>query len=79
MELLRGITYCFSSAKTLDIIETIPPVLDRHPTVCAVIVHIGTNDIKLRQSIKLQQNFELFAETIESLGKQSGILGPRSL
>lgn len=66
----RGITYCFSGARTLNIVENIPPVPDRHPTVHTVIIHRGTNDIKLRQSTKLQQHFEMVAVTIESLGKQ---------
>lgn len=32
---------------SLDIIENIPLVRDRHPTVHTVIIYIDTNDIKL--------------------------------
>lgn len=69
VELLKGINYCFSSAKTLNVVKGIPPLLVHHPTVHTVIVHVGMNDIKVKQSTKLQENFELLAETIESPGK----------
>ena len=59
-----GITYY------LDIVENVPPVPDHHLTVHTVIVYVGTNAIKLRLSIKLQQYFEFLTDTIESLGKQ---------
>lgn len=66
VELQRGITYCYSGAKTLDIVENILPGLEHHPSVHTIIVHVGTNDTKLRRSIKLQEDLELLAI---SLGK----------
>lgn len=68
-EVPRGITYCYSSAKSLDIVENILSAPERHPLVHTVCVHVGTNDTKLRQSIKLQEDLELLAITIESPGK----------
>lgn len=76
IELPRGITYCYSRAKTLDIVENILPALECHSFVHTVSVHVGTNDTKLRQSIKLQEDLELVAVKIESLGKHCVFSGP---
>ena len=71
-----GITYCFSGCKVSDFSLHIPALLDRHPTVHTVIVHVGTNDIMSRQSIKLQSDFESLTLTLESLGKTCILTGP---
>ena len=65
----HGITYSFSGAKILDLLVHIPAIIERHPSAHTVIVHVGTNDIRCRQSIKLRDEYELLAVTIESLGK----------
>lgn len=46
----------------------IPAIADRHPSA-HTIVHGGVNNLSCRQSIKLQEDYELLATTIESLGK----------
>ena len=72
-----GITYCYSGCKVSDVPLDIPALLDHHPTVHTVIVHVGTNDIMSRQSIKLQSDFESLTLTLESLGKTCILSGPQ--
>lgn len=73
VELHRGLTYCFSGAKILDIAQYIPTIIELHPSAHTVFVHVATNDIKLKRSIKLQHDMELLAVTVESLGKHFNI------
>ncbi len=77
VEVPNGTTYCLPGAKILDIVELIPALIDRLPTALNIIVHIGTIDTRLQQSIKLQQEFETLAETIESW-KNSNFFWPHS-
>lgn len=65
----RGITYPFSGAKILDLLEHAPAIIERHPSAHTVIVHGGVNDLRCRQSSKLRADYEILAESIESLGK----------
>lgn len=60
----------------MGIVENILPAPERHPLVHTVSVHVGTNDTKLRQSIKLREDLELLAITIESLGEHCVFPGP---
>lgn len=76
VEVPNGITYRLPGAKILDIVELAPTLIDRHPTALTIIVHLGTNDIRLRQSVKLQRDFETLSVTIESLGKTCIFSGP---
>eukprot|EP00064_Thunnus_orientalis_P008117 superscaffoldBa00000948_g8140 len=76
VEVPNGITYCLQGAKILDIIELVPALIDRHLTALIIIVHLGTNETGLRQSVKLPQGFETLAETIESLGEICIFSGP---
>ncbi len=76
VELSKGLTYCFVGAKILDIVLYIPAIIELHPSACPVFVHVGTNDVKYKQSIKLQCDMEFLALTVESLGKQCVISGP---
>lgn len=45
-----AITYCLSSAKVVDLIKLIPSLIDWHPTVKMVLMHVGTNDVMARNS-----------------------------
>ncbi|KAL7381650.1 hypothetical protein ABVT39_008840 [Epinephelus coioides] len=58
-----AITYCLSGAKTDDLIELIPTLLDIYPSVHAVISHSGTNDVMSRQSTKLHYELESLVTT----------------
>lgn len=76
VELPGAVTYCLSGGKVLELIELIPVLIVRHPSVHTVIVHVGTNDVMFRQSIKLQYDLESLAYLIESLGKNCRLSGP---
>ncbi|KAL2077886.1 hypothetical protein ACEWY4_027390 [Coilia grayii] len=71
-----AITYCISGGRVIDISQLIPSLLDRHPSVNIVIVHVGTNDVMARSSIKLQDELETLCLTIESHGKRCIMSGP---
>lgn len=76
----NSITYSYSGATIQDLVMHIPVIVDEHPSAHSIIVHVGINDIRrIRQSVKLQEDFELLSTTVESLGKiciLSGILPP---
>ncbi|KAL7404434.1 hypothetical protein ABVT39_014751 [Epinephelus coioides] len=44
VELPHTITYCFSGFKVADMIEQAPAIIDLHPSVHTVIVHLGMNE-----------------------------------
>lgn len=71
-----AITYCISGGRVIDISQLIPSLLDRHPSINIVIVHVGTNDVMARTSIKLQDELETLCLTIESHGKRCIMSGP---
>ncbi|KAL2088047.1 hypothetical protein ACEWY4_016875 [Coilia grayii] len=71
-----AITYCISGGRVIDISQLIPSLLDRHLSVNIVIVHVGTNDVMARSSIKLQDELETLCLTIESHGKRCIMSGP---
>ncbi len=71
-----SITYCLSGGKTTDFIELIPTIIDLHPSVHHVLLHMGTNDVMSRQSVKLHHDLESLVNTVESLGKICVLSGP---
>lgn len=71
-----SITYCLSGGKTTDFIELIPSIIDLHPSVHHVLLHVGTNDVMARQSVKLHHDLESLVSTVESLGKICVLSGP---
>lgn len=52
VEIPNGITYCWPGAKILDMVKLIPVLTDIHTTTHTIIIHVGTNNIRLKQSIK---------------------------
>ena len=71
-----AITYSLSSGRVIDILKLLPSLLNWHPTVNIVIVHVGTNDVMARSSIRLQDELETLCLTIESLGKRCILSDP---
>ena len=63
------ITYSYSGAKILDLERFLESLIEKHPLATTIIIHIGINDIKRKESIKIGTDFEHLATTIESLGK----------
>lgn len=71
-----AITVSLSGGRVSDISKLIPSLLDWHPSVNTVIVHVGTNDVMARSSIKLQTELESLCLAIERLGKRCVMSGP---
>lgn len=76
VELPGAITYCLPGSKVVDIIELTPVLTDLHPSAHTIIVHIGTNDVMDKHSVKLHNQLESLAVTIQSLGKTCIFSGP---
>lgn len=68
--------YCFPGAKVRDIQHKLPGILARHAKVDNIIVHVGTNDIRERRSIALQEDFTTLLSTLMGTGKRIVISGP---
>lgn len=71
-----GITYCFSGFRILDVLEHAPAIVEQHPSVHTVIIHVGANDVMKRQSERLRSDFETLITTVEGLGKKCILSGP---
>ncbi|KAK7891097.1 hypothetical protein WMY93_023060 [Mugilogobius chulae] len=71
-----GHTSCHPGALVKDITDSAPTILRHHPTVTTVVLHIGTNDIKLQQSETLLDHYKTLISTIQSLNKQCIVSGP---
>lgn len=65
-------SYCFSGAKMKTLLQYIPSMLNCHPSAHTVIIHVDTNDMRLGYSLKVVQELEILAETIESGCKIGG-------
>ena len=76
VKLPGAVTYCLSGGKTSDFIELIPALLDFHPSVHTVLVHMGMNDVMSRQSHRLHYELESLVSTVESLGRRCVLSGP---
>lgn len=50
LTLLGAITCCLSGGKVPDLTEFIPTLIDLHPTVNVVLMHVGTNNVMARNS-----------------------------
>ena len=51
-------------------------LVELHPTINFVILHVCTNDIMRKQSTQMQNDMESLCTTIESLGKRCVISDP---
>lgn len=50
-------TYCYPSAKVLDIIQMIPALVSKHPHANNIAVHVGTNNMSDTESEILKRDF----------------------
>ncbi|KAJ8381157.1 hypothetical protein SKAU_G00019350 [Synaphobranchus kaupii] len=60
-------TFCFPGAYVLDIDRQVPAVLQQHPDAHLLIVHVGSNDIKLGETETLKKDFEQLWNRLESV------------
>lgn len=76
VEIPGAVTYCLPGGKVADIIELSPMLINLHPSAHTLIVHVGTNDVMDKQSVKLYEHFESLALKIQDLGKTCIFSGP---
>ncbi|KAL1022222.1 hypothetical protein UPYG_G00023880 [Umbra pygmaea] len=68
--------YCFPCAKVCDIQHKLPSILTCHANVNNIIVHLGTNEIRERRSVALQENYKTLITNLMGTGKCIVISGP---
>lgn len=71
-----GHTSCHPGALTLDIRDSAPDIIHNHPSASTVVIHVGTNDLKLQQSEKLKLDFISLITTIKNCNKNCIVSGP---
>lgn len=76
VSLPKAETLSFSGAKVLEINTRIPQLISHRPQCSTVIIHVGTNDIKLKQSEVLTQHFRSLISTVSNTGKTLIVSGP---
>ncbi|XP_063048606.1 uncharacterized protein LOC134442300 isoform X2 [Engraulis encrasicolus] len=69
-------TWCLPGALVADVQSNVPDALSQYPTATTLIVHAGSNDIRLQQSKKLESDFLCLINTLSSTGKKYAISGP---
>ncbi len=67
-------THCFPGACILDVSAQIPAILKDDERVAAVVIHVGVNDTKLRQTETLKRDFRSLIETIRSTSPAATII-----
>ncbi|CAM4723568.1 unnamed protein product [Leuciscus chuanchicus] len=56
-------THCFPGARVLDVAAQVPEILNGDERIGAVVLHAGTNDIRLRQTEVLKKDYRSLIET----------------
>ncbi|KAG1949142.1 hypothetical protein F2P79_011955 [Pimephales promelas] len=67
-------THCFPGARVLDVAAQVPEILNGDERVGAVVLHAGTNDIRLRQTEVLKKDYRSLIETVRSTAPKAAII-----
>ena len=67
-------THCFPGARVLDVAAQVPGILNGDERVGAVVLHAGTNDIRLRQTEVLKKDYRTLIETVRSTSPETTII-----
>ncbi len=67
-------THRFPGARVLDVSAQIPAILKDDESVGAVVLHVGVNDTKLRQTETLKRDFRSLIETVRSTSPTTTII-----
>ncbi len=67
-------THCFPGARVLDVSAQILVILKDDESVAAVVIHLGVNDTKLRQTETLKRDFRSLIETVRSTSPATMII-----
>ncbi len=67
-------THCFPGARVLDVSAQIPAILKDDESIAAVVIHVGVNDTKLRQTETLKRDFRSLIEMVRSTSPETTIV-----
>ncbi len=67
-------THCFPGARVLDVSAQIPAILKGNESVAAVVIHVGVNDTKMRQTETLKRDFRSLIETVRCTSPTTTII-----
>ena len=67
-------THCFPGARVLDVAAQVPEILNGDERVGAVVLHVGTNDIRLRQTEVLKEDYRSLIETVHITSPEATIV-----
>ncbi|KAL0148026.1 hypothetical protein M9458_056641 [Cirrhinus mrigala] len=67
-------THSFPGARILSVSAQIPTILKDGENVRAIILHVGVNDIKLRQTEVLKRDFGSLIEAVRSTSPTTRII-----
>ncbi|CAJ1085741.1 unnamed protein product [Xyrichtys novacula] len=67
---------CFPKDMVCDITGKIQDIVASYPSLTAIVIHCGANDIVTEQSEKLKRDFSELLKTVSSLNAQVFISGP---
>ncbi|KAL0149643.1 hypothetical protein M9458_055170 [Cirrhinus mrigala] len=67
-------THCFPGVRVLDVSAWIPAILKDGESVGAIVLHVGVNDIKLRQTEVLKRDLSNLIETVCSTSPVTRII-----
>lgn len=61
--------HCFPGARVRDIHRRLPSILAGYTKISTIIVHVGTNNIRARQSEVLKADFTALLTTLMDTGR----------
>ncbi|XP_053540524.1 uncharacterized protein LOC128634260 [Ictalurus punctatus] len=67
-------THCFSGARVLDVVAQISGILKKDERIGAVVLHMGTNDIRLRQTEVRKRDFSSLIKTLRGRSPTAKII-----
>lgn len=76
VQINRCRTSCHPGNLVKDVNTAVIQLLHHHPSVSTVMVHVGTNDLKMQQSEKLKEHFVCLMDSVLNTDKQCIISGP---
>ncbi|XP_051743303.1 uncharacterized protein LOC127508878 [Ctenopharyngodon idella] len=67
-------SHCFPGARVLDVATQVPAILNGAESIGAVVLHVGVNDTRLRQTEVLKQDFRSLIETVRATSPATRII-----
>ena len=67
-------THCFPGARVLDVAAQVPEILNGDERIGAVVLDVGVNDIRMRQTEALKKDYMSLIETVRSTAPKATII-----